>query len=754
MAAKVTERVQQQLERTQETLVMSKKSLQAEGKELMGQLADSLAALSKANDKYHKASRDVELGELAIKDMESDPRRKNELARAEKKQVKLQDDAAEAEAAYRQQITETSAFQEEYYKSLMPKILREMQILFSSRVAKLKEVFRLYSEILAMQTLQFTNNHKTVNEGSAGINSEADILEYIQKTESFFVIPSNFEFDPYVKGTAVLKKGWTTTLRRGVLNIAGGDTTPESTIPEAPPPPPIFSRTAVYYVPLQDLMERQKVTHPGLPIPLILKFFCEGIIARGGKEAQGIFRISGSASEVEEIKIDLNLGNFKLPSEPNNIASLFKLWLRALPEPLIPPNLYAPCLELPPPDTIFSQLPELNKKAVGYIVAMLKQFSDPSVVQQTSMGVDNLAAIFGPCLLRCPYEDLTESLVAAENEKKFVANLITDLILPEDNPPITPFNENDYAAATNEGEISAAEPVPVATSESIPPPPPAEATPAPAPASAPAPAPAPAPASASTPAPAPAPAQVPAPAVEQKQRKIPPVPSGKPLPPVRPPPRMPPAAPSKQPAPSAAATVSQASAPANPLSQQGELPAVNSDPALPTCKSVPPGKPTRANSIPPPPPEELQHLRDKIQELDQQCSDLHDARSPVIEDDPPPPPPEETAYSEPAVSEGGSSSEELPLPPATEEGAAAVVQAPDALGLPQPPRRIYALPGGQALTQQVAVESTRSPGPDAATLASSHSTAQQHNSASDMKHVAKRLTSKLFGKSDKDKSDK
>ena len=39
------------------------------------------------------------------------------------------------------------------------------------------------------------------------------------------------------------------------------------------------------------------------------------------------------------------------------------------------------------------------------------------------MNHDNIAAIFAPCLMRTPYDDLTETLVAAEKEKRVCIHL-------------------------------------------------------------------------------------------------------------------------------------------------------------------------------------------------------------------------------------------------------------------------------------------------------------------------------------------
>lgn len=60
-------------------------------------------------------------------------------------------------------------------------------------------------------------------------------------------------------------------------------------------------------------------------------------------ELEGVFRISGSSSEIMRIKALFNTGivpDFDTVNDPHVVTGLLKLWLRELPDPLIPFDNY------------------------------------------------------------------------------------------------------------------------------------------------------------------------------------------------------------------------------------------------------------------------------------------------------------------------------------------------------------------------------------------------------------------------------
>lgn len=59
----------------------------------------------------------------------------------------------------------------------------------------------------------------------------------------------------------------------------------------------------------------------------------------------------------------------------------------------------------------------MNRKVVDYVVTFLLDLSKAEYVEKTKMNKDNLAMVFAPSFLRCPYEDATSIMAAAEKEK-------------------------------------------------------------------------------------------------------------------------------------------------------------------------------------------------------------------------------------------------------------------------------------------------------------------------------------------------
>lgn len=74
-----------------------------------------------------------------------------------------------------------------------------------------------------------------------------------------------------------------------------------------------------------------------LKVPSVLRFLTDSIVSNGGTSYKGIFRLSYNVQEVQKFKEIANTtGEFHILKDPNDAAALLKLWLRLLPDPLIP----------------------------------------------------------------------------------------------------------------------------------------------------------------------------------------------------------------------------------------------------------------------------------------------------------------------------------------------------------------------------------------------------------------------------------
>ena len=153
---------------------------------------------------------------------------------------------------------------------------------------------------------------------------------------------------------------------------------------------------SVYGQTLETIMQRQEGAYPELRIPIILPFLADGILALGGTESEGIFRVPGDNDVISHLKTRIDRGQYQLDNvdDPHVVASLFKLWLRELEEPLIPSNLYNAALQASKSVDLtilfIKKLPDHNRRVLLFVISFMQLFLDPEVVAVTKMTPQNL----------------------------------------------------------------------------------------------------------------------------------------------------------------------------------------------------------------------------------------------------------------------------------------------------------------------------------------------------------------------------
>ncbi|TPX72324.1 hypothetical protein SpCBS45565_g00693 [Spizellomyces sp. 'palustris'] len=154
-------------------------------------------------------------------------------------------------------------------------------------------------------------------------------------------------------------------------------------------------------------------TTPTTPIPHVITA-CITQVDRRGLESQGIYRLSGNASTVQKIRVGFNSKeSVDLSDEGldiNVVASVLKLYLRELQEPVIPFAFYEKFIQAAKhPDydtrlcdlkTLIQSLPLPNYTTLEYLFRHLSRVSSQS--HTNKMEPANLAIVFGPTLLRPP----------------------------------------------------------------------------------------------------------------------------------------------------------------------------------------------------------------------------------------------------------------------------------------------------------------------------------------------------------------
>ncbi|KLO06857.1 Rho GTPase activation protein [Schizopora paradoxa] len=195
---------------------------------------------------------------------------------------------------------------------------------------------------------------------------------------------------------------------------------------------------------LDAVIRLQERTYSHLQIPIILPFLADGILALGGTKSEGIFRIPGDGDSVSELKIRIEQGFYNLEGvdDPHVPASLLKLWLRELADPLVPTELYNDCVACAKePEAcvaMVARLPTINRRVVLFVISFLQLFLEEKIMGVTKMTAANLALVMAPNLLRCDSESMTVVFTNAPYEQMFVHNLLLHLKCGKVDPGYVP----------------------------------------------------------------------------------------------------------------------------------------------------------------------------------------------------------------------------------------------------------------------------------------------------------------------------
>ncbi|KAF8909878.1 Rho GTPase activation protein [Mucidula mucida] len=195
---------------------------------------------------------------------------------------------------------------------------------------------------------------------------------------------------------------------------------------------------------LDAIIRLQERNYPHQKVPIILPFLADGILALGGTKAEGIFRVPGDGDSVSDLKLRIDKGYYTLDGvdDPHILASLMKLWLRELCDPLVPEEMYNECISSSKdPEAcvhIVERLPTINRRVVLFVVSFLQLFLDDRTQTLTKMTPANLALVMAPNLLRCNSDSMAVVFTNAQYEQIFVYNLLLHLKCGEVDMDYTP----------------------------------------------------------------------------------------------------------------------------------------------------------------------------------------------------------------------------------------------------------------------------------------------------------------------------
>jgi len=138
---------------------------------------------------------------------------------------------------------------------------------------------------------------------------------------------------------------------------------------------------------------------------------CVSVLAEHGLEEEGLFRIAGAASKIKKLKAAFNSNTHQVIASMDDldlhvVASVLKLYLRELPEPLMTFNLHNDFMHavhkpaeqrLGAIKEVVSRLPKANYMNLRYLMKFLAKLAENSSVNK--MSPSNIAVVMGPNLM-------------------------------------------------------------------------------------------------------------------------------------------------------------------------------------------------------------------------------------------------------------------------------------------------------------------------------------------------------------------
>lgn len=187
----------------------------------------------------------------------------------------------------------------------------------------------------------------------------------------------------------------------------------------------------VFGVPLVDIIKRNGGHGPpGSTIPSVVSHIATNI-REEALRVEGIFRIPGSNMDLQQLKKQYNQGKIatrdQLQDRCDDIhtqASLLKLYIRELPDPLFTFALYEEFVRshsqtvdkysrVGSLKSLLTKLPPAHFNLLRFLAGLLKEISQHS--HYNKMTSTNLAIIFGPTVMRPKNEDVVKMIEDARH---------------------------------------------------------------------------------------------------------------------------------------------------------------------------------------------------------------------------------------------------------------------------------------------------------------------------------------------------
>ncbi|MGH0115360.1 UNVERIFIED_CONTAM: hypothetical protein FKN15_006788, partial [Acipenser sinensis] len=191
-------------------------------------------------------------------------------------------------------------------------------------------------------------------------------------------------------------------------------------------------------------VEVSRLTNDERTVPLVVEKLIN-YIEMHGLYTEGIYRKSGSTNKIKELKLGLDTDVNSMNLDDYNIhviASVFKQWLRDLPNPVMTFELYEEFLRameiIRGVYSVIDQLPRTHLNTLERLIFHLVRIA---LQEDTNrMSSNALAIVFAPCILRCPdtidplqsVQDIgkTTAIALQEDTNRMTSNALAIVFAP------------------------------------------------------------------------------------------------------------------------------------------------------------------------------------------------------------------------------------------------------------------------------------------------------------------------------------
>ncbi|EFA86781.1 RhoGAP domain-containing protein [Heterostelium album PN500] len=428
-------------------------------------MTDAKHSFNNYSDSVQRLRKTRQTCERAFKDMVGDSGSRNTAGDTQKinrRVLKQSQDAIKFDREHREQVNETNSLQSTFFGSIIPKTMVEFYKMEIYRSHMLKQYFLKFLNMVYLPD-NYDAEMSGLRDRLTNLSTDNEVIDFIQRIKpsvSTEANPRPFEVIDFRTAAASISVSDSSNIPSSSLlsQFPTPASSPSSSIDEKPLTPTkdkkdrlsvhIKKRWSTSFnfsssskkqlqfgVSLEDLMNAQRKTHPTLEIPHVLVVMKRRMIKMNAFQTEGIFRVPSRLVDIDSTKKQMNDNNFDLSLVENvhTISSLLKLWIRELPEPLIPFGMYDSVIgALNDPNELINQffrLPVYNQRVLSYVLEIMRLCAAPENIKATLMTFDNLSTCFAPSIIRTSSLELSNAMEGLTKEIS-VIKLMLEVVPP------------------------------------------------------------------------------------------------------------------------------------------------------------------------------------------------------------------------------------------------------------------------------------------------------------------------------------